>query len=96
MPRGMPAKLDEPSTATQAPIVLIVEDDPETRHFYQSVFERDRFGTFMGDYLRSFPAPSADTVREKVLSLGKKHEKEQYEDFGMTPLAIRTSRAVNR
>jgi two-component system, cell cycle response regulator DivK len=39
----MPAKLDELSTATQAPIVLIVEDDPETRHFYQSVFEQDGF-----------------------------------------------------
>ena len=39
----MPAKLEELSTATQAPVVLIVEDDPETRHFYQSIFEQDGF-----------------------------------------------------
>ena len=39
----MAAKLDELSTATQAPVVLIVEDDPETRHFYQEIFEQDGF-----------------------------------------------------
>ena len=39
----MAAKLDELSTATQAPVVLIVEDDPETRHFYQETFEQDGF-----------------------------------------------------
>ena len=39
----MPAKLNELSTATEAPIVLIVEDDPETRQFYQSIFEQDGF-----------------------------------------------------
>jgi two-component system, cell cycle response regulator DivK len=43
MPASMPAKLEELSTATQAPVVLIVEDDPETRHFYQSIFEQDGF-----------------------------------------------------
>ena len=39
----MAAKLDELSMATQAPVVLIVEDDPETRHFYQEIFEQDGF-----------------------------------------------------
>jgi len=39
----MPAKLDELSTATAAPTVLIVEDDPETRHFYEVIFEQDGF-----------------------------------------------------
>jgi len=39
----MAGKLDELSTATQAPVVLIVEDDPETRHFYQEIFEQDGF-----------------------------------------------------
>src|SRR5689334_4374454 len=43
MRASMPAKLDELSTATAAPIVLIVEDDPETRHFYRSIFEQDGF-----------------------------------------------------
>jgi len=43
MPASMPAKHEELSTATQAPVVLIVEDDPETRHFYQSIFEQDGF-----------------------------------------------------
>ena len=43
MPASMAAKLDELSTATQAPVVLIVEDDPETRHFYQEIFEQDGF-----------------------------------------------------
>jgi CheY-like chemotaxis protein len=27
------------------PLILIVEDDPETRHFYQSVFDRAGFAT---------------------------------------------------
>jgi CheY-like chemotaxis protein len=35
----MPARLGE----IGAPTVLIVEDDPETRHFYRSVFEGDGF-----------------------------------------------------
>jgi CheY-like chemotaxis protein len=39
----MPAKLGELSAATAAPVVLIVEDDPETRHFYQSIFESGGF-----------------------------------------------------
>src|SRR5438046_796132 len=43
MPCLMPAKLGELSTATAAPIVLIVEDDPETRHFYESIFEQGGF-----------------------------------------------------
>jgi two-component system, cell cycle response regulator DivK len=43
MPASMPVKLEELSTATHAPVVLIVEDDPETRHFYQSIFEQDGF-----------------------------------------------------
>ena len=43
MPASMAGKLDELSTATQAPVVLIVEDDPETRHFYQEIFEQDGF-----------------------------------------------------
>ena len=37
------ANLGELSTATAAPMVLIVEDDPETRHFYQSIFEQGGF-----------------------------------------------------
>jgi len=43
MPASMAGKLDELSTTTQAPVVLIVEDDPETRHFYQEIFEQDGF-----------------------------------------------------
>ena len=37
----MPAKLGELVTAT--PVILIVEDDPETRQLYRSIFERDGF-----------------------------------------------------
>ena len=33
------------STERNLPIVLIVEDDPETRRFYQTVFELDGFRT---------------------------------------------------
>jgi two-component system, cell cycle response regulator DivK len=43
MPVRMPAKLGELSAATDRPIVLIVEDDPETRRFYQSIFEDGGF-----------------------------------------------------
>ena len=39
----MPAKLGELSAATDRPIVLIVEDDPETRSLYQSIFEDGGF-----------------------------------------------------
>jgi CheY-like chemotaxis protein len=39
----VPPPLDGLSTATDAPVVLIVEDDPETRHFYQSILEQDGF-----------------------------------------------------
>jgi len=39
----MPAKLSELSAATATPTVLIVEDDPETRSLYLSIFEQDGF-----------------------------------------------------
>ena len=39
----MPPQLGELSAATATPTVLIVEDDPETRSFYLTVFERDGF-----------------------------------------------------
>src|SRR5205823_5454005 len=35
--------LDAVSLPSRAPVVLIVEDDPETRHFYQEIFEHDGF-----------------------------------------------------
>ena len=43
MPLWMPAKLGELSAATARPTVLIVEDDPETRLLYQSIFEDGGF-----------------------------------------------------
>ncbi len=39
------AKPGEPSVARDSPVVLIVEDDPDTRRFYQTVFERHGFVT---------------------------------------------------
>src|SRR5713101_4566601 len=37
------AKLGVSPAAVDAPVVLIIEDDPETRFFYQSIFELDGF-----------------------------------------------------
>jgi CheY-like chemotaxis protein len=39
----MPAQLGELPAATEAPVVLIVEDDPETRHFYRAILEQGGF-----------------------------------------------------
>jgi CheY-like chemotaxis protein len=41
----MPAELDDPSTARDSLHILVVEDDPETRHFYMGVLAADGFLT---------------------------------------------------
>ncbi|HEU4752863.1 MAG TPA: alpha-glucan family phosphorylase, partial [Armatimonadota bacterium] len=59
------------------------------------VFEKDQFSHFMGDYLDQFKGSSFEAPREKLLALGRKRPDETYEDFGMTPLAIHSSRSTN-
>ena len=41
----MPAGFSESADALQSPRVLVVEDDPETRHFYAGVLAADGFHT---------------------------------------------------
>jgi two-component system cell cycle response regulator DivK len=41
----MPASDDPPAGAHPTPLVLVVEDDPETRQLYQSALERDGYAT---------------------------------------------------
>jgi starch phosphorylase len=59
------------------------------------VFELDRFNTFMADYLGQFKEGSFEAPRQKLLALGRKRAADHHEDFGMSPLAIHTSRSVN-
>ncbi|HTE20924.1 MAG TPA: alpha-glucan family phosphorylase, partial [Armatimonadota bacterium] len=58
------------------------------------VFRQEQINTFMGDYLAEFGGGEA-APREKLLALGRKRGEDFYEEFGMTPLAIHTSRSVN-
>ena len=77
------AKPGDTSVARESPIVLIVEDDPETRRFYQTVFERDGFRTDQAhNGLQAFEKAGADvlyapglrdipTIRTVVRAVGK-------------------------
>lgn len=38
---------------------------------------------------------TSNVTREKLMALGRKRPEDVYEDFGMTPLAIHTSRSIN-
>ena len=58
-------------------------------------FTQERINSFMSDYLQTFQDGSFPVQREKLLALGRRREDDVFEDFGMTPLAIRTSRSVN-
>ena len=42
----MPAAFSESTDALQSPRVLVVEDDPETRHFYAGILAADGFDTY--------------------------------------------------
>lgn len=58
-------------------------------------FPQEKIQTFMSDYLEEFRGSSFEVPREKVMLLGRKRAEDAYEEYGMTPLAIHTSRKVN-
>jgi glycogen phosphorylase len=59
------------------------------------VFRLDQLNTFMDDYLAQFKQGRFEIAREKLVALGRKQPQDPHEDFGMTPLAIHTSRNIN-
>jgi starch phosphorylase len=83
---------DDALRATRARTVFTTHTPVPAGH---DVFEKDQFNVFMGDYLRRFRDDGTGAPWEKLLALGRTRPAETFENFGMTPLAIHTSRSTN-
>ena len=58
-------------------------------------FHQDQFITFTSGYLAELGATGLPGAQDRLLRLGRKNPDDAYEEFGMTPLAMHTSRSVN-